>query len=1537
MRNFLFLFARKLLVSWFALVFFPISVLANVPLSVAPTTSYSGLAIVSDRSAAALAAATHRYLEQFPDQKIQLRSVSQVQAMDQPALLELIKQSDQLLIASVFGELVERLLAMNIQNDSIMVINSDHRLLKLNRQSAQVLPFESLSAQQKKKLFSKPTEADEIDNWLKQQQIRFPEFSRWLLATSYWRARSNQNVANIWRLLITETSFSEQLMRFPPRLPASVRYFLQARPYSLAKLANQIDWQQPILLLLDHDAADRPGDWALHQQICKATSYQCLSVLAGWGQPTVYAISQIQQLFRQQQTNQINKISLSEIKLAVVSLQDFVLGGGEGRLKVSKKLQQLNVPVLKGIRLTEYSYAQWKLSSQGLPADSVHYRVAMPELQGVSQPLVLAATSVTTTDSLTGLKITTSQPIAEQIDYMLRRINGWLSLSTKANQQKRVALIYYNHPPGRHNIGADNLNVVDSLWQMLVNLQAQGYQTGTLPETPQILLDLLQQKGVNLPQDKSALAKMSSLIAGVSSDDYQQWFSSLPQPIQQEMVDGPLGWLTAVVDTQLVSKNWQQKQAKQLLQETIFRTLEDLRHVLDGVRSQNRQRALSLLVQVKQQYQTMLVQSTVGQAKQIAQEAKTYIRAIVDLEIEGLRGWGEAPGYSMVWQDRLLIPGVQFGNIFVGPQPPRGWELNEELLHANMSFPPPHQYMAFYYYLKNHFKADALVHVGRHSTYEFLPRKSLGLDANDYSRQMVAGLPSIYPYIVDGVGEGIQAKRRGMAVMIDHLTPPLAVTELYDGLLSLRQLIESAEAASDQATVKRAVVQIRQKIEELNLRDALEASMDEELQVRGIGFDQVEDDFLLHEVGHYLTKLQESFMPLGLHIFGKPWKKPAIDTMLQSMIGGSLAENAKGQSAALNKEQQRWKANLQQSPKAEMDSFINALNGGFVAPAKGNDPIKTPEVLPTGRNFHALDSSLLPTPLGYQLGAELAAKARENQTPAQLTKKEAVILWASDAVRDEGAMIAFALDMLGVKPIWNSRGIVKQMTLVPLTPQRPNRHDVLLTTSGLFRDLYGKQILWLDQAVLMALAASGVTIQQDYPALSLALNSALQALPAGVNQQDLLGNEPLENNLVAANWLDEARLLLRTSGGHLSQQQIGRQASLRIFGTAPGAYGAGINRLVERSGSWDDRQQLGQAYITRMGHAYGINAQGISAQKAFSAQLEKVGKSYLGRASNLYGLIDNNDAFDYLGGLNLAIETVTGKAPDSFVIQHASAEKARLDPLQLALTSELRGRFFNPQWIKPLMKQGYAGARTMGSEFIEYLWGWQVTSPEMIKSWVWDEVKAVYIDDQLQLGLDDFLQQGHNQQVTSNILAVMLIAAQKGFWQTDQQTLKQLANQFAESIVKNGIPGSGHTHANHPIYQNIQNYLAPALNLKLQAVLDASRLPEQSQLVSSPITIQEIQLNQPATDNKLKEDNQNQLATNEKSVNQQLNKPLSKLKDPKDNSTISEDAQQAEDARQASESDSKQVVDQPNHLLIAAVVLLFLLMIAGIAKGRRGI
>ncbi len=242
-----------------------------------------------------------------------------------------------------------------------------------------------------------------------------------------------------------------------------------------------------------------------------------------------------------------------------------------------------------------------------------------------------------------------------------------------------------------------------------------------------------------------------------------------------------------------------------------------------------------------------------------------------------------------------------------------------------------------------------------------------------------------------------------------------------------------------------------------------------------------------------------------------------------------------------------------------------------------------------------------------------------------------------------------------------------------------------------------------------------------------------------------------------------------------------------------------------------------------MGHAYGLDDSGEAAHAAFDSALDGIKRTYHGRASNLYGLLDNNDAFDYLGGLSLAIEGRTGQAPEAMILQHAEPGRADVEPLTTALLGELRGRFLNPAWLKPLMEHGYAGARTMGTEFLENLWGWQVTRPDLVSNWAWDEVKAVYFDDKQKLGLPQFLGQGHNAHVKAQMLAIFMVAAEKGFWKTDATTIKQMGGELARLVARNGLPGSGHTAPNHPMWQWLASQLDAAEAQALGVTLAKAR------------------------------------------------------------------------------------------------------------------
>lgn len=1349
-------------------------------------TAATLVAIVSERSSEGMAEAAQRHRERHPQDRLVFRTSEQADALSAEELRTLLSGADAVLLANLFKDSAQRLLPLldALPAKNLIAVAGDTELGRRSRWQGQPLfkpgdpVYDTLS--------SAKTDTAASAAWVAAASQAHAQQAPWILARGYWQNRGERNLGSLFEHLLGKGQ--------PARVEDAQALTLIWQGQSIAPDRLQPGEGRRLVAVLDQERADEATGAAICAALEKREA-DCLQLRARWGETSTQAL-------------RLLKARAGARLGAVISLQDFLIGGSSDSRAASAAIEALDVPVLKGVRLHDVTAADWRASAQGLAWDSVYYRISMPELQGITQPIVVAAAEPAGIDALTGLAVSRVAPLPAQIDTLAARSARWLKLQTLKNADKRVAIVYYNHPPGRHNIGADNLDVPASLLQILQGLKNAGYDTGALPASSDALLESLQREGVNLPEQGDALRDIAGRVTTVPAADYARWFETLPPGIRGEVSEGPLGRLRAAVATALAAR------APQGAREQVEHTIKELRHMVEGAQHAARARALDLLVQLEQAYHTQIERGGQGAA------IDRLTRALVASGIEGLRGWGPPPGRIMVEQNRLVLPGLRFGKIFIGPQPPRGWELNEELLHANTTIAPTHQYLAFYHWLRDEFRADAIVHLGRHSTYEFLPRKSVGQDEFDFPQLIAADVPGLYPYIVDGVGEGLQAKRRGLAVMIDHLTPPLAATPLYDDLLQLRQLVESFEASNNPAVRGDATREMRKLIDRLKLREALTASMDGELKVRGISFEQADDELLVHEIGHYLTKLQEDFMPLGLHVFGRVWKPEAIDTMLQSMQATEAGVRQR----------------LTASPANEMRALLHGLDGRLVKPGPGNDPIRNAETLPTGRNFHGLDNSLIPSRLGYQLGEKMAVEAR---TKAKADGKEAVILWASDSVRDEGAMVGFGLALLGIEPVWNSRGIVSGLKRRPLA-EVGLRADTLFVSSGLFRDLFGNQIGWLDKAVLLALDGSRQRIEQQRPQLAAALAAALKPLGPLENA----GDEPLEKNRVAQHWIAETEQLI---AGGLTATQAGPQAALRVFGTAPGDYGAGINRLAERSGAWTDRKELSQAYVNRLGHAYSaVQGGGVPQHALLENNLRRVNNTYLGRASNLYGLIDNNDAFDYLGGLSLAVETLKGKVPASHVINNSNPAKPQMQPLQAALLGELRGRFLNPAWIAPLMQHGYAGARTMGSEFVEYLWGWQVTNPDIIKSWAWDEVKSVYLDDRYKLGVDQFLEQGSNVHVKTNMMAILLVAAQKGFWDADAATLAALSQQWVDLLLKNGLPGSGHTRPDHPVFEWVQPQLREDQREPLKQLLDRARLAPEPK-AETPSTISELSPEQQQT------------------------------------------------------------------------------------------
>jgi cobaltochelatase CobN len=773
-----------------------------------------------------------------------------------------------------------------------------------------------------------------------------------------------------------------------------------------------------------------------------------------------------------------------------------------------------------------------------------------------------------------------------------------------------------------------------------------------------------------------------------------------------------------------------------------------------------------------------------------------------DRQQEVIDTWGEPPGEIMVCtrsgQQYLVIPKISFGNVILTPQPTRGWLQDAALLYHDKSLPPHHQYIAFYFWLREEFGADAVIHFGTHGTQEWLPGKERGLSADDWPALLIGECPNIYPYIMDNLGEGTQAKRRGNAVIVDHLTPPIISAGLYGDLLVLHEKIHAYGTVN--GTLREEYMKsITAIYRDMGLPAALGVSAEE---LEGMPEDEF-TAFVTGDLHTYLHALGDEQIPYGLHILGQPPEGDKMVSLVRTMLGTAYendvaavypdphelsaahgnctvlhellarvlidgATPAAAQQAVLGAVTPEITADLETALRYQRDigactieipRILNALSGGYTPPRSGGDPVRNPEGLPTGNNFYSFDSRTMPTKeawnVGVQMAEEMIARYQAEHDGAY-PEKTAFVLWAYESMLHEGAMESEALYLMGVRPVWSS-GKVIDVELIPSAELGRPRLDVLFTASGLYRDTFADKIVLLDKAVRLA-AQADRDLYPDYV------------------RQD-------------SEALYEA---LRSSG---CDEETARSLSMaRVFSEAAGAYGTGLSEAIGASNTWEDEQKLADLYVSRVGNVYGADGWGEQNQDLFRLNLASVDAAVHSRSSNLVGLVDNDDCFQYFGALSLAVRSIAGTEPEMYISDLRTADAPRTTTLSEYMTTELNARYFNPTWIEGMMEHGYAGARYMDTQFTENLWGWTVTNPDLITGEVWDRVYQVYVNDQYDLGLDAFFEE--NPYAYQSMVARMTETARKDYWQPDQAVLDKLAHEYEQSVQAAGVTCCHHTCGN---------------------------------------------------------------------------------------------------------------------------------------------
>ncbi len=695
----------------------------------------------------------------------------------------------------------------------------------------------------------------------------------------------------------------------------------------------------------------------------------------------------------------------------------------------------------------------------------------------------------------------------------------------------------------------------------------------------------------------------------------------------------------------------------------------------------------------------------VGNAMTYGQEANVAARMHADTivtrtpwlnEIEAV--WGPAPGRIQSNGSDIFILGAHFGKVFVGVQPTFGYEGDPMRLLFEHGFAPTHAFSAFYQYLKHDLKADVVLHFGMHGALEFMPGKQNGCGGNDWPDRLMGNMPNVYLYAANNPSEATLAKRRANAVTITHMTPPLQASGLYRGLADLK----------DSLTKWRSLAPVD------TAREGLKELIKAQAETVHLNADNLETLYVK------LLETEDALIPDGLHIVGHNLAPGAVEDTLNLMHFDTDAS--------------RNTARKHLSKNNELNALMRAMNGQFIKPVAGGDIINAPDILPTGRNIHAFDPFRLPTAYAMQDGARQAEELL--RTHDALPETIALVLWGSDNIKSSGGPIAQALSLMGALPRFDSHGRLCGADIVPLEVLGRARIDVVMTLSGIFRDLLPLQTKLLADAAL----------------------------------QCAMAEEPLHLNPIR-------RHALAFASAHNCDMKT---AALRVFSNAEGAYGSNVNQLVDSS-AFDDDADLADAYQARKSFAYGVDGEASQQSVLLQDTLQNVELAYQNLESVELGVTTVDHYFDTLGGIAAAVKRAKNGAETPIYIGDQTRGGAKVRTLREQVALESRARSLNPKFYEPLLKHGHEGVRQIEAHISNTV-GWSATTGK-VDPWVYQELSETFVlDDVMRARLVEL-----NPKASMRMANRLLEATDRDYWTPDEETLAALQN--AADTIEDRLEG----------------------------------------------------------------------------------------------------------------------------------------------------
>ncbi len=969
---------------------------------------------------------------------------------------------------------------------------------------------------------------------------------------------------------------------------------------------------------------------------------------------------------------------------------------------------QLDVPILQVI-LSGGPEEQWRSDQRGLSPRDTAMNVALPEVDGRIITRTISFKAVRQKHPILQTDVIGYQSVGDRVQFVCELAASWVRLRRSALKDRKVALILANYPnrDGRLANGV-GLDTPQSCVEILRSLKASGYNVSNIPKDGDELIRWLTKGITNDLEGRETRSVLQTLDQSL----YANYFETLPIVVKDQMNDR----------------------------------------------------------------------------------------------------WGDLGASD------FPISGIQLGNIFIGIQPARGYDRDPSLNYHAPDLEPTHDYLAFYYWVRSVFGSHAVVHVGKHGNLEWLPGKSVALSENCYPEVALGPMPHLYPFIVNDPGEGAQAKRRSQAVILDHLTPPMTRAELYGDLQDLENLVDEYYEAMnlDPSRLKA----LREKI--ISLLEISQLNADLGLQLTADELRQRFENTVMTGLDRSLCELKEAQIRDGLHILGQCPKGDQLRDLIIAIarypqagrmglsraiaedlgfdfdpltadpaeklegefrtIGAAIEQielvaiglveeiltnrpgmNSEAKSENLLKQvaenldqtlqsvstdfgyepRNSFRGGLKQTTHElawittqllpnllkttnELTNLLKGLNGQYIPAGPSGAPTRgRPEVLPTGRNFYSVDIRAVPTESAWDVGRKAAETLVERYTQenGEYPKTLGLSIWGTSTMRTGGDDLAQALALMGVKPVWDgaSRRVVDFEILPIKTLGRP-RVDVTLRISGFFRDAFPNLIEFFDQAV--ALVSTLDESQQDNP--------------------------------IAHSVIQEAQAWTETG---LEPSQALARSRYRVFGSKPGAYGAGLQGLIE-SQNWETSSDLARAYLNWSSYAYTSNGPGESAPEAFEMRLKDMQVVLQNQDNREHDLLDSDDYYQFQGGMVAAIKTLSNQTPTTYFGDNSNTSNPKVRSLTEELSKVYRSRVINPKWINGVMRHGYKGAFEL-SATVDFLFGYSATTGAVPDHMYAGIAEAYLLDETVQA----FLQKS-NIWAARDIAERLLEAHQRKLWKT---------------------------------------------------------------------------------------------------------------------------------------------------------------------------